>query len=92
MERMLTQCACMHGQDRFGLGMISSLLISAPQCLSGLPTLLIDSSSSLSGAAEVISKVAFQAWIIWKGRNDLVFNHVKTEDHTECLWNLKECS
>ncbi|KAI8551080.1 hypothetical protein RHMOL_Rhmol06G0157100 [Rhododendron molle] len=56
-------------------------MISPEKCPSMLiwSSRTIDKSSSLKEASEVISKVAFQAWHIWKERNDFVFNHLERE-------------
>ncbi|XP_058216738.1 uncharacterized protein LOC131327606 [Rhododendron vialii] len=76
VEHMLTQCAWTR-PVWIGSNLISK--VSPEKC----PSMLIwssgitDKCSSLKEASEVISKLAFQAWHIWKERNDFVFDHLE---------------
>ncbi|XP_058195012.1 uncharacterized protein LOC131311532 [Rhododendron vialii] len=73
VEHMLTQCAWTR-PVWFGSNLISK--VSPEKCPSMLiwSSGIIDKSSSLKEASEVISKVALH---IWKERNDFVFNHLE---------------
>lgn len=46
---------------------------------------IVDRSASLGEAVDVIGRIAFVAWNIWKGRNDCVFNHAQVDPKTTLI-------